>query len=84
MKKKVESPEFSVSCGSIKDDLQQLKALCESEADKLVNNLSNEDASEWKIPFWTEDFPELICVGTFKKDTDGTIKYKLDFEQSTL
>ena len=40
--------------------------------------------SEIVVPFWTEDFPELICTGTFHKNSLGEIVYELDFSESTL
>lgn len=43
-----------------------------------------ENQSETTVAFWTEDFPELICVGRFKKDNEGNIDYTLDFSESTL
>ena len=29
-------------------------------------------------------FPELICVGKFKRDESGKVIYELDFSESTL
>ena len=40
--------------------------------------------SETTVTFWTEDFPELICVARFNKDDKGNIFYELDFSESTL
>jgi len=36
------------------------------------------------VPFWTSDFPELISVGEFRRNSDGTVVYELDFSESSL
>lgn len=53
-----------------------------SEELKTKVEISNQSATT--VTFWTEDFPELICVARFKKDDKGNIVYELDFSESTL
>lgn len=40
--------------------------------------------SEIVVPFWTKDFPELICTGTFSKNSLGEVVYELDFQNLLL
>lgn len=47
-------------------------------------SLFPEGSSKVEVSFWTEDVPELICVGTFSKKRDGSVSYRLDFSESTL
>lgn len=81
-KKRNEAP--AIHCGSANDDYEHLKALCHAEAEKLAAELAAETADAWEVPFWTEGLPELICVGTFWRTSDGTIAFELDFSQGTL
>lgn len=76
--------DLSIKCGSIDDTFEELKELCDNEAKKLCSKIAIESNSIVEIPFWTKDFPELICVGKFSKNKDGMIVFDLDFSQSTL
>lgn len=73
--------DLSVHCGNTDDCFDKLKSLCKSEAEKLRLTIEIGSDSIIEIPFWTEDFPELICVGKFSKDENGGVKYKLDFSE---
>ncbi len=84
MKKNKQEKDRTVTCGSANDDFTRLQALCRTEADTLATALAREAADEWEIPFWTNDVPELICVGTFRRQADGTVGYTLDFGVTTL
>lgn len=75
--------ELTVHCGNPDDSFEKLKRLCESEAEKLCLKIEI-GAKPIEIPFWTKDFPELICVGKFSKGENGRVKYELDFSESTL
>lgn len=75
--------ELTIHCGNADDNFEKLKSLCESEAEKLCLKVEI-GAEPIEIPFWTEDFPELICVGKFSKGENGRVKYELDFSESTL
>ncbi len=74
--------EFAVYCGHSRDNLDELKTLCEQEAANLQIEIPDDKIIQ--VPFWTTDMPELICVGTFRKDETGKTIYELDFSQSTL
>lgn len=77
--------EVRVHCGCSTDEFDELEALCEKEAQKLSTTIAfPEGSSKVEVSFWTEDVPELICVGTFSKKRDGSVSYRLDFSESTL
>lgn len=76
--------ELSIDCGSADDSFDTLKKACESEALKLCTSLIVKPGEVIEVPFWTSDFPELICVGKFTLSNEGSVKYELDFSQSTL
>lgn len=75
--------EITVHCGKTNDGFEKLKKLCEIEADEICLKI-NIESTPLEIPFWTEDIPELICIGKFNKRDDGSMKYDLDFSKSTL
>lgn len=58
---------FSVKCGKTTDSFDELKMLCEKEADKLLETIDFSSQSMTSVAFWTTDIPELICVGDFLK-----------------
>lgn len=74
----------SIHCGSSDDSFDKLKKVCEAEASKLCKSLNIESGEIIEIPFWTSDFPELVCIGKFSITNDGIVKYELDFSESTL
>lgn len=76
------NPE-SIHCGNAEDSIESLKKTCEEEAKKLCVSLSLAQGEVVEIPFWTSDFPELICVGRFSK-SDDIVTYELDYSESTL
>ena len=52
--------------------------------DELKTKITFSTQSEIVVPFWTKDFPELICTGIFSKNSLGEVVYELDFSESTL
>lgn len=80
---KSNNQRFSVKCGKTTDDFEYLKMLCKKEAEKLSTTIAFSQ-STISVPFWTEDIPELICVGNFYRNTEGVIEFDLDFSQTTL
>lgn len=76
--------EFIIRCGSADDSYETLRALCEEKAEKLCETIDMPDGVIKEYAFWTDDFPELICIGMFSKGKDGHAKYELDFSQGTL
>ena len=76
--------ELAIHCGKTTDSFEKLKSICEKQADKLKTKITFSTQSEIVIPFWTKDFPELICTGIFSKNSLGEVVYKLDFSESTL
>lgn len=76
--------ELEIYCGNVDDNFDTLKKVCEAEASKLSVSLSVKSGEILEIPFWTDDIPELICVGKFFLSDNGCVKYDLDFSQSTL
>ena len=84
MTKENYSSKISVHCGKTTDGIKKLKALCEEEAAKLATTIDIPSQSTVSVPFWTSDHSELICVGKFKKNEEGTVVYELDFSESTL
>lgn len=74
----------SIHCGSADDNFEALKKTCETEASKLSRSLIIESGKVVEIPFWTNDIPELICIGKFALSDKGIVEYELDFSESTL
>ena len=75
---------FSVKCGKTTDSFDELKMLCEKEADKLLETIDFSSQSMTSVAFWTTDIPELICVGDFFRKKGDKVSYHLDFSQTTL
>lgn len=75
---------LAIHCGKTTDSFEKLKSICEKQANELKTKMDFSVQSEIVVPFWTEDFPELICTGTFHKNSLGEIVYELDFSESTL
>ncbi|BDI75718.1 hypothetical protein PC1C4_24400 [Paraprevotella clara] len=76
--------EMAVHCGKVTDSMETLETLCCEEAEKLLATLDVPEGGKVEVPFWTEDFPELIAVGKFSRDKSGKVIYELDFSESTL
>ena len=76
--------ELAIHCGKTTDSFEKLKSICEKQADELKTKIMFSTQSEIVVPFWTKDFPELICTGTFSKNSLGEVVYELDFSESTL
>lgn len=76
--------EMVVHCGKVTDSMETLETLCCEEAEKLLATLEVPEKGSVEVPFWTEDFPELIAVGKFSRDKSGKVIYELDFSESTL
>lgn len=74
--------EQQVEIGSVSDSMEKLTKLCHEKAEQLTKTMIIEN--DVMVTFWTEDIPELICIATFSKNTNGNITYNLDFSQSTL
>ena len=75
---------LAIHCGTTTDSFEKLKSICEKQANELKTKMDFSAQSEIVVSFWTEDFPELICTGTFRKNSLGEIGYELDFSESTL
>lgn len=86
MKTSNQQNEIAVHCGKNTDSMEKLEKICKEEAEKLVSTLELTEGDAVSVPFWTlgPDFPELICVGKFKRDESGKVVYELDFSESTL
>ena len=84
MKKDDYLHEISVQCGKVTDGVDKLTELCKKEAEKLLTTIDVPEQMAVSVPFWTSDFPELICVGEFRKNSEGKVVYELDFSESTL
>ena len=89
--------EMAVHCGKVTDSMETLETLCCEKAEKLLATLDvpegghgrgasllEAEGGKVEVPFWTEDFPELIAVGKFSRDKSGKVIYELDFSESTL
>ena len=76
--------ELSIKCGKVTDSFEGLKSICLEKSEELKTKVELSNQSATTVTFWTEDFPELICVARFKKDDKGNIVYELDFSESTL
>lgn len=76
--------ELTIHCGKTTNSFEELKALCEQHANELKLQLNISAHEKTIVTFWTEDFPELICIGTFEKDDSGKTIFILDFSESTL
>lgn len=84
MKKKSNHSNISIECGMTTNSFEELQILCQQEAEKLSKSIEISKQEVISVPFWTSDFPELICSGIFKRNEKGSIVYELDFSQSTL
>ena len=84
MKKKSNYNNISVQCGKTTNSFEELQILCKEEAEKLSKSIEISSQEVISVPFWTSDFPELICVGKFTLNESGSIVYELDFSESTL
>lgn len=84
MKREKRVHEISVKCGKTTDSLEMLQSICEKKAKDLQKTLNIPADESLAVVFWTEDTPELIGVGYFSKTQDGTVKYELDYSESTL
>lgn len=84
MKLNDSTQNLSIKCGKTTDSFEELKALCEREADKLLRTIDFSSQSTISVAFWTTDFPELICIGNFLKKETGGVCYDLDFSETTL
>lgn len=84
MKKQSGRADISIMCGKTTNSFEELKILCEEEAEKLSKLMEISNQEIISVPFWTTDFPELVCVGIFKRHDNGSIVYELDFSESTL
>ena len=76
--------EMAVHCGKVTDSMDTLEKLCCEKAEKLLATLDVPEGGKVEVPFWTEDFQELIAVGKFSRDKSGKVIYELDFSESTL
>lgn len=76
--------ELTIHCGKTTNSFEELKALSEQHANELKLQLNIAAHEKATVTFWTEDFPELICIGTFEKDDSGETIFILDFSESTL
>lgn len=76
--------EYSINVGKVSDSFDTLKRLCKEKADALVKSFSDQEVEDVVVTFWTEDFPELICVAQFSKNENKEVVYNLDFSQTTL
>ena len=54
--------EYSINVGKVSDSFDTLKRLCKEKADALVKSFSDQEVEDVVVTFWTEGFPELICV----------------------
>lgn len=84
MTKNINMEELNIKCGKVSDSFDVLETICKEKSEELKVSIKMENQSETTVTFWTEDFPELICVGRFKKDNEGNIDYTLDFSESGL
>ena len=76
--------EYSINVGKGSDSFDTLKRLCKEKADALVESFSDQEVEDVVVTFWTEGFPELICVAQFSKNENKEVVYNLDFSQTTL
>ena len=84
MKKENFKQPLCVSCGKTTDSFEYLEKLCNQKAKELAATIEIPIGSIVEVAFWTENFPELIGVGRFKKDESKNVTYELDFSESTL
>jgi len=84
MKKESARTNIFIKCGKTTDSFDKLEMLCKEEAKKLSETIEFSNLEVVSVPFWTSDFPELICVGSFSKNESGLIVFELDFSESTL
>lgn len=86
MKKENPQNEIVVRCGKTTDSMEKLEKICKEEAERLAKTIDLSKGNAISVPFWAPEpgFPELICVGKFKRDESGKVVYELDFSESTL
>lgn len=76
--------ELTIHCGKTTNSFEELKFICEQHSNELKHQLNVPAHEKIIVTFWTEDFPELICVGTFERNGLEEIIFTLDFSESTL
>lgn len=74
----------NISIGKTTDPFEYLQILSQKEAEKIAETIEIAEDKKITFGFWTSDFPELICEAEFVKSEEGSIEFKLDFEQTTL
>ena len=86
MKRSNHQSKLSIHCGKNTDSMEKLGKTCKEEAEKLAKTLELAEGDAMSVPFWIPGpgFPELIGVGVFSRDENGSIVYELDFSESTL
>lgn len=86
MKKEKQQNGIAVQYAKTTDSMEKLTELCEQEAKKLLATIEIPENETAPVPFWALEpgFPELICIGKFRRDEKGKIVYELDFSESTL
>ena len=65
--------EYSRNVGKVSDSFDTLKRLSKAKADELVKSFSDQEVEDVVVTFWTEGFPELICVAQFYKNGDKDV-----------
>ena len=82
MKKENIQNGIAIQSGKTTDSMEKLTKLCEQEAEKMLSTI--EIPENEIVSVQEPGFPELICVGKFKRDESGKVIYELDFSESTL
>lgn len=84
MEKNYQESNLEIRCGKETDSYDKLEELCEKEAEKLAKTIKVSDGAVVKVPCWTNDTHELICVVRFERGNDGSVVYTIDTSESTL
>ena len=75
--------DIDINVGRKSDSFESLKDMCIKKSEELKCQIEIPIGSSVKVTFWTNDIPELICVGCLSNN-NGEVNCELNFEQSTL
>lgn len=75
---------LSVEIGSVKNDLESLKVMCDDKANEIAKTEDLESGEAIQVVFWSGDIAEIIGTANIIKNEAGIVSYSMDYSLSTL